>query len=343
MYTKMKLQDSREYIIKKEKEVIPSMSFDPARDFVEQREALEKKLFELLNMPDNHTSHAPIIEYRDASDPRYEDIRFVVETEPGFYVPAHLLLPKEPKGKLPLVICLQGHTEGMHISMAREAYPGKKSISVEGDRDFCIQALKCGYAALAIEQRGFGELAPAFKLGWENSCHHLSWSAVMMGKTLLGDRLHDISAVIDAIEIGFADYIDTKKIGIMGNSGGGTSSYYAMCVDKRISVAMPSSCFCTLVDSWGSLPHCGCAYVPNILKYMEMADLAMLIAPRPLVLVIGHSDPINPLDKTQEAFEVVKQIYAAAGASDNCHLVIGDGGHRFYAKDAWPVFEKCFI
>ena len=339
MYMKIRLHDTVDYIIKQEKKVKPLLSFDPLKEFETQRTELEKKLLELLRMPQKQTQPVPIIEYQDDSHLLYDEFRFAVETEPEFYVPAHLLLPKGRTGKLPLMICLQGHTDGMHNSMAREAYPEKKLIEVQGDRDFAIQALKRGYAALVMEQRGFGELAPALDTRPYNGCHHLAWSAMMIGKTLLGDRIHDISAMIDAVEAGFDDYIDVSKISIMGNSGGGTASYYAACLDKRICATMPSSCFCTLVDSWGSLPHCGCAYIPGMLQYMEMADLAMLIAPRPLILVIGTQDPINPLDKTREAFEKVKEIYAAAGAPDNCHLVVGEGGHRFYADDAWPVFE----
>ena len=39
----------------------------------------------------------------------------------------------------------------------------------------------------------------------------------------------------------------------------------------------------------------------------------------------------------QLAFEQLKKIYAACGAEDKCRLVIGDGEHRFFADDAWPV------
>lgn len=344
MYRKIQLHDTREYIYKQEKKVIPTMSFDPAKDFDSQREALEKKFLELLRMPEKRTNPVPIPEYQDESDPRFDEIRFVVETEPDFYVPAHLLLPKGRTGKLPLMICLQGHNDGMHNSMGREPYPSKEPRTIEGDRDFAIQAIDRGYAALVMEQRGFGELAPNMSKDMNpyNGCHHLAWSAIMMGKTLLGDRLNDVSRMIDAVEAGFSEWIDLNRISITGNSGGGTSSYYAACVDKRICATMPASCFCNLVDSWGSLPHCGCAYVPDMLKYMDLQDLAMLIAPRPLIIILGDNDPINPIEKCREAFEIVKQIYAAAGAPDNCHLVVCEGGHRYYADAGWKVFKSHF-
>ena len=339
IHAKAKLYDTCEYIIRQEHHVIPKMSFKPEIDLKTQQNSLRAKLKELLNMPEKKTKPLPIIEYTDSSDPDFNEIRFMVETEPEFYIPAHLWLPKGRTSGVPLIICLQGHSEGMHVSMEREAYPSKKRKASSGDRDFCVQAIRQGYAALAIEQRGFGELAPAMKIDWANSCHHLAWSAILMGKTLLGDRVHDIRMMIDAIQAGFP-CIDPQRIGIMGNSGGGTSSYYASCLDDRICAVMAASCFCTLTDSWGSIPHCGCSYIPGMLNYMDLPDLAMLIAPRPLILVNGMKDPINPFEKVLSAYAKVQEIYRIAGVSDNCQLVAGNEGHRFYAADAWPVFQK---
>jgi hypothetical protein len=33
----------------------------------------------------------------------------------------------------------------------------------------------------------------------------------------------------------------------------------------------------------------------------------------------------------EETFETIGRIYRATGAPDRCRLVIGEGGHRFYA------------
>ncbi len=325
------------YHIKQSEKIIPSVSFDPGKDFSLQKTALSQKLKELLNMPEKQTSPKAIIQHTDNSDERFDEIRFIFESEPGFFIPAHMLLPKNFSGKIPVVICLQGHSAGMHISMARNPYPDKTPLPVEGDRDFCLQAVEMGYAAIAMEQRGFGELN--FKQGANNSCHELSWQAVLMGRTLIGERIFDISCLIDAIGAGF-DFIDMTKIGIMGNSGGGTSSYFAACIDERIKVTMPSSSFCTFKAAWGSIYHCDCGYVPGIIKYMEMPDMAIMIAPRPLVIVNGRYDDIQPFAAAEKAYETVKKIYACAGAPDNCTMVVGSQGHRFYAAESWGIFDS---
>lgn len=45
------------------------------------------------------------------------EIRFTFQSEEGYRAPAHLFLPKGIKTP-PVMICLQGHTNGMHISFA---------------------------------------------------------------------------------------------------------------------------------------------------------------------------------------------------------------------------------
>lgn len=134
--------------------------------------------------------------------------------------------------------------------------------------------------------------------------------------------------------------IDTGRIGCMGNSGGGGITYYASCLDKRISVVMPSCYVCTFKDSIGMIYHCVDSYIPGILKYFEMGDLACLIAPRPLIIVAGKHDPLFPIKGVEETFETIKNIYTMAGASDKCRLIIGEKGHFFHAEQAWQVFGE---
>ena len=59
-----------------------------------------------------------------------------------------------------------------------------------------------------------------------------------------------------------------------------------------------------------------------------------------VVVVCGKGDPIFPLAGVKETYEIIENCYRAAGCPDNCALVIGEGGHRFYADDAWPVMKK---
>jgi hypothetical protein len=71
-----------------------------------------------------------------------------------------------------------------------------------------------------------------------------------------------------------------------------------------------------------------------------MGDLAVMIAPKKLVVVSGKEDDIFPLFGVHEVYGEIARLYEAADAADHCALVEGEGGHRFYADDAWPVMKK---
>lgn len=313
------------------------LSFDPGKPLAGQQKAIRDKYIELLKMPKkNFTAKAETV-WEKTEDERFDEIRLEVETEPGFFVPCHMLLPKGLAAgeKRPTVICLQGHSTGMHISLGRPKYPGDEKSINGGDRDFAIQAVARGYIAVAMEQRGFGELKSEVT---ERGCHHLMAQCLMNGRTLQGERIHDVICLVDALD-GFA-HVDMARLAIMGNSGGGTTAYHAACLEERIKVVMPSCSFNTYEHSILAMLHCLCNYVPDISVHMEMPDLAMLIAPRPLLIVNGLEDNIFPIETAKSAFEIVKEIYQAAGAPENCRHIIGAEGHRFYAADAWPVFEQ---
>ncbi len=317
------------------------LKFDPDKDIEAQRKAMGEKFRELLGIPEVQTEAKPIVEFIDKSNPNYDEIYFKFETEPKFFVPAHLLLPKGMIGsgnKLKTVICLQGHSTGMHISIGIAKFPGDEE-TIAGDRDFAIQAVREGYAAIAMEQRCFGELEGNIKTDG-GRCHHPSMQALLLGRTTIGERAFDVGQLITACKE-FPE-IDTDNIAIMGNSGGGTATYYTTCVEPRIAAAMPSCAFCTIKDSIFAMHHCQCNYIPGYLKYFEMQDLALLIAPRPLVIVCGREDPIFPLHGVKAGYEEVKAIYDKLGASENLTLVIGDGGHRFYAPQGWAELKKRF-
>ena len=165
-------------------------------------------------------------------------------------------------------------------------------------------------------------------------------SSLLTGSTLLGQRIFDVDRVLDYMKEQ-GDF-DMDHVGIMGNSGGGTTTLFAAAVLPALTYAMPSCSFSSFEASIGSIIHCSCNYVPGLLNFGESADVLGLIAPRPLVIVSGAEDNIFPLDAAKEQFARLKEIYSAAGASEACQHVIGQGGHRFYADDAWPVMQRLF-
>ena len=263
----------------------------------------------------------------------------VFTSEPFSDVPAYLCLPRNAAPPYPVMICLQGHSTGMHNSIGVARDDETQRIQVPGDRDFGLGCMARGVAALCIEQRSFGERRERLQEAVaEQGCHDATMHALMLGRTLMGERVYDVDRGIDYLES--RSDMDMKRLGVMGNSGGGTISLFSAALLKRIRFAMPSCYFCTFRDSVMSIYHCADNYLPGLLNYAEMADVMGLFAPRPVVIVAGREDPIFPINATRKAFRDLKRIYEAAGAPDRVHLVVGNGGHRFYADQAWPHMLK---
>lgn len=162
---------------------------------------------------------------------------------------------------------------------------------------------------------------------------------MLLGRTLIGERCWDVSRAIDVALAQFPQ-IDADKIAVMGNSGGGTTTIYAAALDERIAAAMPSCAFSGFLPSIGAQRHCVCNYVPGILTQFDMGDIAGLIAPRPLVIVNGKDDGIFPLNSALEQAEIARNLYALAGAQSAFRHVIGQEGHRFYAREGWAAFDE---
>ena len=313
----------------------PALRYDGSESFAAWQSRARKKLAELLGMDrmKKPEDSAFVLEYKK-EEANFTEYRFRVQSEEGYSFPCVMLVPPTVTEKTPTVFCLQGHSTGMHISLARPIYENDvKSIS-GGDRDFAVRAVKEGCIAVAVEQRNFGECGG--KPAGGPDCHVATMSALLFGRTTIGERVHDTSCAIDAVLANF-DFVNPDRIILMGNSGGGTATIYAAALDERISLAMPSCALCTYKDSIAAMPHCVCNFVPHIAEYFDMGDLCGLIAPRALVAVNGREDDIFPDHGVREAYAQIEELYRAAGAPDRCRLVTGEGGHRFYADDAWPV------
>lgn len=324
--------------IEKLEKLTPEMVFDPEKEkFEEWQKRAEEKLSELLGLPYNKCEAKLEIEFEKQHD-GFREIRFVFQSEENEFVPCHLWIPDGVSDKkIPVMICLQGHSTGMHVSMNRPL-PGEETVTAkEGDRDFALQCIEHKIAAVCLDQRCFGERGGNPR----PDCHVASMTAILTGRTLIGGRVWDIMRLIDVIENNFSDILDAEEIYCMGNSGGGTATFYATALEKRIKGAIPSCAFATFSGSIGSMFHCVCNFVPGISKYFDMAEIAALAAPRPLVIVSGKEDGIFPLDTAKHEFTRLRELYYKnSTAPKNCVHVIGDGGHRFYKEPAWKAFEE---
>lgn len=322
-----------------------SLSFSEDRDYESWRGEVKKKFIELLGISEIEKNACPIeikIEFEKKCD-GYRHISFSFESEVGEVVPCHLLIPDTGLERYPLCITLQGHSTGVHLSLGEAKF--QRDYDVLPRVAFALQSVREGYATLAIEQRGMGEKRSAPSYGPTREfkarpqmCVTHAMVAISLGRTMIGERIWDISRAIDALSA-FPECI-TENIVITGNSGGGTASFYAACYDERISLSVPSCAFSPFRTSIFPIEHCACNYIPSVYKYFDMQDLACLIAPRKLHIVAGALDDIFPIEGVREGFEVVKRIYRAAGCEQNCRLVETPKEHWWCDDIVWQTVRE---
>src|SRR5699024_855283 len=174
---------------------------------------------------------------------------------------------------------------------ARHRVPGRPG---RGRR--AAQLARAGLTVLCPEMISFGRrrvppapgvapLAPGEKTCEIDAARHL-----MHGRPVMGRRVADARAAVQALRS--LPGVDPQRVGIAGGSGGGAVSLLLAASDPTISAALVAAYFCTFDASFFSIRHCPCNIVPGALPGLEMADIAALIAPRPLIIEAGERDHI---------------------------------------------------
>ncbi|MBR2870010.1 MAG: acetylxylan esterase [Clostridia bacterium] len=323
----------------------PKLAFNENQDYNTWKQSIKEKYIDLLGLDvikENACEPQFTIEEQVDMD-GYTQVRFSFYSEVGALVPCYLLIPDGVKEKTPVAVVLQGHNAmGFSSSVGRVLNHDTLDYDT-GRGTFAIQAVKAGFVALAIEQRGMGERKAINTFERRVSlssggCYYEAMTAITLGRTLIGERVWDISKAIDMLSN--FDCCDTEKIVITGNSGGGTASYYAACFDERIKICAPSCGFCSYPESILKFYHCSCNYIPKAYKYFDMQDLSCLIAPRNLIVVAGKNDTAFLVGGVKTACQTVDKIYQKAGAKGNSELVVTKYGHFWDVETMWRVIPQ---
>jgi dienelactone hydrolase len=308
------------------------------------QKSFHTKLVELVGgFPQDRIPLAPqTLEVTDFPDYRRE--RFVIETRPGVMLLGALLTPKQSGASaqpFPTVVCVPGHGRGLDdiIGVNRDGKTEPTPTNVH--RDYAVQVVRQGLAAVAIEPMAFGcrRDARTKKIGiGASACEPTAASALLLGETMIGWRAYDVMRTIDWIAT--RPELDSKRIGCLGLSGGGTCTLFSSALEPRIKVAYVSGYLNTFRECIMSMSHCIDNYVPGILKWGEMYDVAALIAPRPLFVESGERDPIFPLKGSLESFGHVQKVYEVFGAKDQTAQEVFPGVHEFWGRQGLPWLKS---
>ena len=251
----------------------------------------------------------------------YSVEKVIYESLPQFFVTANLYLPKGAKS-LPAILFLCGH--------AREAkaYPVYQNV--------CIALVRAGFVVLAVDPLGQGErmgyVNPKTRkldVEWGTYEHsHAGLQCTLRGHNIARYFIYDAMRSLDYLCS--RPEVDPNRIGVTGNSGGGTQTSYLMMADERIKVAIP----CTYITAREHYLWTGQAHdaEQNIFgaftKGINYDDLLISIAPRPVQLGAVASDFFTIEGAIQSASRA-RHVYNLYGKPQNFRLVIADGTHQY--------------
>jgi dienelactone hydrolase len=203
-------------------------------------------------------------------------------------------------GPFPAVVCLHGHG---------------------GDR-FMVHDPESNYGGLAVPfaQRGFVTIAPTLE--------HREYAP---------NHLWNLMRVVDVLET--LHSVDPDRIGVAGLSMGGEWTMWLAATDLRLQAAVVSGWMCT-TEGVLSVHNCPCWMPPGLHDLCDIADVHILIAPRPLLFESAVGDGCFPIRCTREGYWRILRGYTLLGVPFNVRQHTFPGGHAWNGGVAYDFMER---
>ena len=270
----------------------------------------------------------------------YRAEQFSFASEAGERVPGVFMTSARFNDRRPVIILLHGTGSRKEEFLAQ--------MRTLADR---------GFATAAIDARHHGA-----RLSSKSGTGNAQYYAAMLetyrtgkGRPYLYDMVWDVMRLVEYLQT--RGDIDSKRIGLMGISKGGTEAYLAAAVDPRIAAVVPiigvqGFRWALDNDRWQPriatfAPPVNAAardegvkvdaafvrrfydrVVPGIYGVYDAGSMLALIAPRPVLVINGDSDPRTPLAGVQEAVASARQTYIRMKAEEKLGLYLQpDAGH----------------
>ena len=246
-----------------------------------------------------------------------------IESVMGTTITAYVLVPKgEARGPRPGVLALHGHSrDGKEVIAG--ALPSQEG---RPPSDHGRAAVRAGFVVLCPDWWGWGERAEeGFDFDGRDMCNVKFMAAGMYGIPLLSLMINDAQAALDAL-VARPD-VDPTRVAALGNSFGGRMSMYLAAFDERVRCAVCSGCLNCFRERSLKLTSCGAQFFPGMLRWGDVEDVFALIAPRPLMIMTGRTDPLLPHEYVARMKPVIERAYRALGALDNLAFYDHEGGH----------------
>ncbi len=254
----------------------------------------------------------------------YHIDKIVYESMPGFYVTGALFLPDGTEKK-PAILFVSGHTNN--------------GFRYESYQIMILNLVKKGFVVFAIDPISQGERVQLYDpekkaslIGPTTLEHNYLGnqtflSGVSIARYFIWDGIRAIDYLLTRKEV------DPDRIGITGQSGGGTQASYIFAFDERIKAGAPVNYitgFRRLLESIGP-QDAEQNFYQGIMNGLTHADFLEVRAPNPVLISAGTRDFFS-IQGARETFEEVADAYKAFGKEDNLSMVEDDFGHGYTKK-----------
>lgn len=286
-------------------------------DWLEQRPELHRQLREMLGL-DPWPEKSPLeITYTGTVDhPEFVVKNLHYQSLPGLYVTGNLYVPKELEEKAPAILYVCGHAR---VRKDGVSYGNKTAYHHHG-----AWFARNGYVCLTIDTIQLGEISGRH----HGTYRYGEWWWNARGYTPAGVECWNGMRGLDVLTS--LPEVDAERIGITGRSGGGAYSWWVAALDERVKVAVPVAGITSMrnhvVDDCVE-GHCDCMFMVNTYRW-DFANVAALLAPRPLLISNTDKDRIFPLDGVVDVHAKARRIYELLGAGDKLGLQITEGPHK---------------
>jgi cephalosporin-C deacetylase-like acetyl esterase len=276
-----------------------------AKELTHRQRYLRERLLEMIGgLPERTPLNARVVGKIDKGDIVVEKI--IYESLPHFYVTGLLYFPKDRSGPIPAIFSPCGHSKN---GKAYEVY-----------QRFHLSLAKRGFAVLTIDPLGQGERSQCYdprtkKFPFGLACPEHGYVGnplYLVGDNLARYRIWDGVRGIDYLQT--RPEVDPNKIGVAGQSGGGTLTTYISALDERVKVSMPVCYITSLYWRMGNRATLAPQWDPEqdlfetLMNGVDHAELLTLFAPRPLRIGAAQQD-FFPIEGTRATYEEVRRIY----------------------------------
>jgi cephalosporin-C deacetylase-like acetyl esterase len=302
---------------------------DARRDEVQTIEALQQRQAQLQEysvqclggLPDLNTPlHAVTTGVLEEDGLRIEKVIF--QSRPQHYVTANLYVPANLAGPGGAVLFLCGH----HVA-------GKQ---VDEYQIVCRILAQAGLIVLAQDPVGQGErfsyYEPALGAPAIAPCcpdhDYAGEQCRMIGWSLARFFLHDAMRGIDYLRS--RPEVDNEKIGVTGNSGGGTQTSLMMLADPHIAAAAPAT-FIMNREMWqesGKAQDAEQIWPGFTAAGYDHEDILLAMTPRP-VCVLAVKWDFFPIEATRRTVERCRRLWEMCGQSQALEYFEDDCTHHY--------------